>query len=244
MIKRLIVPVLSAAVASAAQAADKADLVPGDFTGNVALVSDYMFRGISQTLDEPAIQGGFDWSMKAGPVTPYVGTWASNVDFGIDETLELDGYGGVKGEFAGIGWDLGLIYYAYPGAGPDYDYLEIKAALSYAPHESVTLGAGYFFSPDFFAETGAAHYLNASVAVAPGLPLGLTLTAAVGHQWVEDNVRFGTPDYTDWSIGIAATVDLLTVSLTYTDTDLDESECFAGTGLCNGRVVAKVAAAF
>src|SRR5436190_22836171 len=95
------------------------------FTGNVGLFSQYVFRGISQTNEKPAVQGGFDLGHKSGF---YAGTWASNISWISDGTsgnppgstasasLEWDFYGGYKGSLpADFGYDLGALYYYYPG---------------------------------------------------------------------------------------------------------------------------------
>ena len=87
-----------------------------DVAGNVALVSDYRFRGISQNNGKfsPAIQGGFDWSSEIGF---YVGTWASNVNFS-EGSIETDLYGGYKGKFNDdYAYDVGILYYGYPQDG-------------------------------------------------------------------------------------------------------------------------------
>lgn len=97
---------------------------PHTFTGNIGFVSDYRFRGISQTLGEPALQGGFDYSHSSGF---YAGTWASNVYGGTNGSglgvaftngnLEWDVYAGYKFEpIKGITGDVGLLHYMYPGA--------------------------------------------------------------------------------------------------------------------------------
>lgn len=94
---------------------------PHTFTSNVSLVSDYRFRGISQTMRRPAIQGGFDYSHVSGW---YLGTWASNVDgtthFYNNTSMEWDFYGGIKGKMCpcsipDFSYNVGLIYYYYPG---------------------------------------------------------------------------------------------------------------------------------
>jgi uncharacterized protein (TIGR02001 family) len=118
--------------------------VAADLSGNLSLVSDYKFRGISQTFGEPAVQGGFDIT-NIGPGF-YVGTWASNVsgDQFYSGNMELDVYGGWRGTVGKeVGVDLGLITYNYPGAKgqipgvapvtgvDDYDTTEIYAGLSY-----------------------------------------------------------------------------------------------------------------
>ncbi len=95
------------------------------FTGNVGLYSQYVFRGISQTNEKPALQGGFDLGHKSGL---YAGTWASNISWLSDgnppsapppapsASLEWDFYGGYKGSLpADFGYDLGVLYYWYPG---------------------------------------------------------------------------------------------------------------------------------
>lgn len=94
---------------------------PHTFTANVSIVSDYRFRGISQTMRRPAIQGGFDYSHRCGL---YLGTWASNVDgtthFYNNTSMEWDLYGGYKGKLfpcciPDFSFNFGMIYYYYPG---------------------------------------------------------------------------------------------------------------------------------
>jgi len=73
------------------------------------------------------------------------------------------------------------------------------------------------------------------------------VTLHVGHQSIDDNTKFGTPDYTDWAIGLASTIDGFTLALQYIDTDIDNDECFPGSGItktCEGRVVFSVTKAF
>ena len=104
-----------------AQAADS----PHSFTGNVGLVSDYAFRGVSQTDENPAIQGGFDYAHASGF---YLGTWASNVTekFLNGANLEMDFYGGYAGSAGDLGFNTGLLQYYCPGqhSGLDIGTLE------------------------------------------------------------------------------------------------------------------------
>lgn len=72
----------------------------------------------------------------------------------------------------------------------------------------------------------------------------VTLSAATGHQWIEDNAWAGIEDYQDWSAGVSVSYEAITVGLTYTDTSLSKSECFGGTNICDPRVVLHLAAAF
>lgn len=97
-------------------------------TGSVAFTTDYLFRGISRTDNGPAIQGNLQYIHK--PWGVYLGAWASNVDtVTSDGEIEVDWTGGIRGQFTdtGIGWDLGAIYYHFPGddLDPEKDYIAI-----------------------------------------------------------------------------------------------------------------------
>lgn len=228
LIAAVALPMVSAVPGAAT--AENGPMIPGEFSANVALTTDYRFRGISQTDKEPAIQGGFDYSIGLTDMfSLYAGIWASNVDFqdGDEAQIEIDYYGGVTAEYQGIGIDIGLIYYTYPGAssGLDYDYVEGKIALSYSPIEPLTLGIGYNYSPDYFASSGDFHYPNASVEYTPelGLPLPLTLSATYGYNSIDDEAAFGARDYHDWSAGIATSYEFIGLSLQYIDNDLGGS---------------------
>ncbi|HAI96363.1 MAG TPA: hypothetical protein DCL50_02870, partial [Methylococcaceae bacterium] len=98
-----------------------------ELSGNVALTTDYVWRGVSQTDGSPAIQGGFDADLGNGL---YAGVWGSNVDFGGDESMELDVYAGWAGEFNGVGVDVGVLHYAYPTSGTETDFTEVYVGLS------------------------------------------------------------------------------------------------------------------
>jgi uncharacterized protein (TIGR02001 family) len=108
---------LSIAVASTLSApALAAAAEPSPFTGNITLISDYRFRGISQTFGLPALQGGFDYAHSSGF---YAGNWNSNAheSAGLPNgTLEMDFYGGWKKTWGDWGLDVGFIYYYYPGS--------------------------------------------------------------------------------------------------------------------------------
>src|SRR3954453_24359 len=111
--------VLSAAVAAAFAvptlvAAQTPAAAPPPVTGNMTIASDYRFRGISQTYNGPAIQGGIDYAHPSGF---YLGNWNSNVSsllFTGGSAIEMDFYGGYKKSFGDIGMDVGFIYYHYP----------------------------------------------------------------------------------------------------------------------------------
>jgi uncharacterized protein (TIGR02001 family) len=164
---------------------------------NVSLVSDYRYRGISQTKKQPAIQGGADYAFANGF---YVGTWASYIkwitDAGGSGNAEIDLYGGYKGTFSeGFGYDVGVLQYWYPGnhLSTNADTTEIYGALTYGPatlkySHSVTNLFGFFDSKN-------SGYLDLSATFDVGS--GYTVTPHVGHQRVAHNSDFS---YTDYSL--------------------------------------------
>ncbi len=195
---------------------------------NIVATSDYVFRGFSQTSEDPAIQGGVDFTI--GSV--YLGAWASNVDFGDNTDAEIDVYGGYRWESVGVAWDVGVVGYFYaPGNNSDYDYVEVKAAGSRAVGP-VTVGAAVFFSPDFFGADDEATYLEGNAAFTPADKW--TVSGAVGKQWL--NV---TDDYVTWNAGVAyAFTDNLVADVRYHDTDVDN------LGIASDRIVGTIKVLF
>jgi uncharacterized protein (TIGR02001 family) len=128
----------SVLLSGAAFAQQKAPEPDWTVSGNATLVSDYRFRGFTQTGFGPALQGGIDIAHKSGF---YVGNWNSNVANTIfnGASLEMDLYGGYKGSAGPLGFDVGAIYYGYPRSGKLFpgavriDNKEIYGGLSYGP---------------------------------------------------------------------------------------------------------------
>ena len=118
-------------------------LQAAEFEGNIALSSEYMWRGMTQSDGEAAVSGGFDISGDSGV---YFGVWGSNVEYGDDATMELDYYLGYAGETdGGLSYDIGYLLYDFPGA--DYDAEEIYLGLGYS-YFGVTYYAGQDDAPD------------------------------------------------------------------------------------------------
>lgn len=212
----------SLALAGAAQAQDNGP----SFAFNLGANTDYVFRGFSQTGEDPSIFGGVDATMGIG----YAGVWVSSVDFGNGTDAEFDLYAGVKPTAGPVTFDIGVIYYGYldQPSGPDEDYWEGKIAAS-VPAGPATLGAAIYYSPEFFGETGDAVYYeaNASVAV-PNTKL--SLSGAIGRQEVDTGI-----DYTTWNLGAGYTLtDHISVDVRYWDTNV--SKTLSG-GLADARVV-------
>lgn len=213
----------------------------GGFSGTLTAVSDYVFRGITQSAEKPALQGSFDYAHNSGI---YAGVWGSTVDFndGDEASTEVDVYGGMKGQcgVTGLTWDIGGTYFAYPGADNslDYDYFEAKAGLGYTIGP-VALNGNVNFSPEFFADSGDAWYTQGNATWT--LPRDFSLTAHAGYQAIDDETAFGVPDYTDWALGVGYAIQGFNLGLQYTDTDLDKADCGDN---CDARVIFSVSRSF
>jgi len=228
--KLLPAAVTAAALLGAGQALADDAIVTGDeytgFTANVTLTSDYRFRGISQSDESIALQGGFDYSWANGI---YIGTWGSTVDFdsndGLDGSLELDYYVGWAFDITdNFSMDVGYLYYDYPGDdGLEGDYQELYGSISWAG-----LTGGVHYSDDYYAETDTFWYYYAQYS------LGLfddfvTLDFHVGYNDLEKNGGFLATDedsYVDYSIAATISQWGLDWSLAYVGTDLDEEDVF------------------
>lgn len=243
MNKYIVLPAMTLAFLNhggLAIAAEPFGEIPGEFSINIALTNNYVFRGITQSDERWALQGGMDYSHDTGV---YVGLWGSNVDFndGGEAILELDLYGGWAGEVQGFGLDLGALYYAYPGADNDleYNYFEIAGSVSY-DFDIVTAKAGVAFSPDYFAGSGTfwRPYAEAEIP----LPLEFTLSGHLGYNSIEDEAQFGAPDYLDYGVTLAYTLYGFDLSVAWIDTDLDEeAECSVA---CDDQFVFAVSRSF
>lgn len=203
----LLAAVASVAMGGAALAQD--DSAPS-FSFNVGASTDYTFRGVSQTDENPQVFGGVD--MTAGQF--YAGVWGSNVDFNDSTDAEIDVYAGFKPSAGPVSLDLGVVYYGYVNApsGSDYGYWEFKAAGS-VPAGPGTIGAAVYYSPDFFGTVDEAVYYEVNAA----FPLAekVSVSGALGHQSLQ-----GPGDYTTWNVGLGyALTENLGVDLRYHDTD-------------------------
>jgi len=200
---RFLTLACAAALASISGAAIAED---GPFTisANVAMTTDYVWRGISQTSEDPAIQGGFDLEHESGI---YLGGWGSNVDFGPGDPadLELDVYGGFTKEFDnGFGFDIGLIHYDFPDVS---DYAT----------EEIYLGASYSFFSAKFNHNLDGNYNYYEAGAEFDLPQEFGLNMHIGYN--DPDAGDGA---TDWKIGVTKELFGLGFELAYTDTDIND----------------------
>ena len=212
-------------------------------TYNMALHSEYIFRGYTQTHNDPALSGGVDYEHSSGF---YLGTWLSNVSWIRDNsasdgghTLEIDVYGGYAGEIGdtGIGYDIGALQYFYPGDMKSTvaaaNTFELYAGLSYKDlavtyyevmsKDAWTWGDNHSNSDDdargsFYLSVDFEHdvgqYLNVS---------GLTATVHVGHQNFAGQSN-NDSSYTDWLIGLDKEYKGLNLGLQYITTNIDNTQ--------------------
>ena len=223
---------------------------PSPVTGNMSIVSDYRFRGISQTYLGPAIQGGIDYSHPSGI---YIGNWNSNVASQVytgGSGIEMDFYGGWKTTFGDIGLDIGAIYYYYHnaefdgGAGKvDFDNVEFYVGASWK-----WLSAKFFYAlTDYFGlaneQAAGAYWLNKDTG-ATLTPAGgsdgtwyLDLTASfpvnkqlsvVAHYGMLEVEKYSELDYKDWKLGVTYDLNGWILGAAYVDTDADNGWYYTG----------------
>lgn len=213
----------SALCGSATSAQAQEGLGFGDFTlsGHVAGVSEYRFRGISLSDEDPALQGSLVLSHASGP---YVGAWASSLagfgDFG-GSSVELDLYSGYRAELGLMTLDAGLLWYLYPGTnGTDYaePYANVTVELGPA---SAKLGVAYAPEQEAIGDEDNLYLFGDASSGIPGTPL--TVKAHLGWSTGASTL---TPagDYFDWLIGVDATWRALTLGVAYVDTDYGRDE--------------------
>lgn len=183
-----------------------------ELSANIGFTSNYLFRGVTQTDDQAAVQGGLDFEHEGGF---YIGTWASNVDFGDgDSGYEIDAYFGVAGEIgaSGVGFDVGYIYYAYPSLD-DADLGEIYGALDFMGLYGMI---NYVTNADDSDLEGTISYeLGYSFDVTADIALGAT----VGHvAWDQSDWE----DYTWWSLYLTKSTSMGDFTFAYTQNDIDD----------------------
>jgi len=215
---------LLAGLSTVAFAADApaAEVEVSPITANVSVVSDYRYRGISQSNMKPAIQGGFDYAHESGL---YIGNWNSSISWigdgnpGVSAPIEMDFYGGFKKELIGEGFasDFGVLQYAYPTRGgysasttagpvvnPNTTELYAAQNFTFGPVTGF-VKFSYAVSPLFGnAKSAGSYYPDLTVNYDTGV-WGLSVNAHVGYQYVAgQQVQAGVPtlNYTDFKLGL------------------------------------------
>ncbi|HQR04452.1 MAG: hypothetical protein JSR19_08845 [Proteobacteria bacterium] len=235
------IPLITAAIIGMIATPAFADDAPASpLSFNVGVVTDYLFRGVSQTHGDGALQAGVDYAFSNGF---YVGAWASSIswvkDYTGKGTTEVDIYGGYRNAFAGGDWnyDVGLITYNYPGHGAANAFganpntTEVYGALGYKEFSVKYSHAVSSHFIGWYSSTGGgtrgSGYLEGNWA--HDLGDGWGVSAHIGHQRVRD---LSIADYTDWNVGVTKDVGFGVIGLTYSDTNTSGS-CDSSAGGTN-----------
>ena len=195
-------------------------LAQADLAFNVGAFTDYRYRGISQTRLKPAVQAGVDYSIGAF----YVGAWGSSIkwvkDFGGDANVEVDLYGGYKGEVVkDLAYDVGVLTYQYPSnkLKPNANTTEVYGALTYGP---ATLKYSHALGNTFGnIDSKGSYYLDLSATIDAG---GVSVVPHIGYQKISGPLSRDAT-YTDFSLTVSKDFDGVVLSLAFVGTDANKN---------------------
>ncbi len=199
----------------------------GELSGDLGVVSDYVFRGVSQSNQNPAVQAGLSYSFDNGF---YVGTWASQVDFNSEADAEVDFFAGYAFDISdNIAADVQVLRYVYPDEGA-LNYNELIFTLTVLDNLSATLA----YTDDIYNYDVDGYYVGLGYDIA--LPGELTLTPAVGYsRFAAGSLSDSSESYMDWSLGLSRDFGPVSASLSYHDTNSKGEALFGETA--ESRVV-------
>ena len=229
--KKILTPLMLAmAFASAGTAmAQTAPAAPeSSLSFNVGGVTEYRYRGISQSRFDPAVQGGADYADKSGA---YIGIWGSSIkwikDAGGDSNAEVDIYGGYKFTVGDIGYDVGFLRYEYSGnkLNPSANTNEVYGAVTVGTTTlKYSQSTGNLFG---FANSKGSTYLDLTATF--DLGGGYSLAPHLGRQTVKgaDNGKYS---YTDYALTLGKDLgNGLTASAAVIGTDAEKGSYVYGT---------------
>ena len=219
------------------------------WSANMSILSEYVFRGITQSNEDPAIQVGIDYGHDSGL---YVGFWASSVEFNATETnetqLETNIYFGIGGSFGSVDYDLGGLFYYYPeensdeGAG-EQDLFEVYGSLGtgfdMSLEPSVTVGFAY--SPDYYGEDGDSIYIYGDIGFS--FPYGISPYVTLGYLDVDgDQTTPGGYDYFHYVIGASYDIGQFTFDLSWSEAE--EGDGAAGSSAGSEAVIFSISSSW
>lgn len=219
---------LALGVISGSAAAD--DKFSWYWTGTGA--SDYMFRGISFTDEDPTVNSYFEFAYDTSSIlgTAYLAFWTSNIDNGAYGPWEQDIYAGIRPVTGPISWDFAVWYYLYgarDGAdSSDLDYFEFKAGASVTPITNLTVGVTGYYTPDqdlATPETGTIEGTAGYTLPAVGI-FTPTVSGLIGYTEAESGTGWflGEDDYTYWNAGLKLAVEKWVFDFRYWDTTIED----------------------
>jgi len=213
-------------------------------TYNIAVASDYRYRGISQTRLDPALQGGADYTNN--PTGFYLGTWLSSIkwisDAGGSDNVEWDMYGGKRGDLIKdkLSYDVGVLSYVYPSNDlhPSANTTELYGQLGFGPsfYAKYSFAVSNLFG---FANSKNSGYLDLGANIDVGN--GFTINLHGGHQTVENN---SASSYTDWKAGVTKDFGVVSGALAVIGTNTNNYVAPNGTNLGKTSLVLLVTKTF
>lgn len=198
---------------------------------SLTITSDYLFRGVSQTSNSPAVQGSLGIVNDSGV---YASVWASSIDFA--NGLELDPSVGFANTVGAISYDLGVVHYGYPGfTEEDLPFTEVYGSASWKG-----VSAGVAWTSDYYGGNGKSLYSH----VGYGTELyGISLAAGVGQTQFDEQGMSAADGYVDFHVNVGKAFAGLQWQLSYAGSTLDDNECAAFSGdssRCDGRFLVSV----
>lgn len=228
-----------------------------DYAAGAGVVSDYLFRGVSQSARDPSFSAYFEPRLNVNPdLQLYAGIAYNSIRFANDARSEIDFYGGIRPTFGKLTLDVGFWYYYYPGgtcfnsAVPgcsptlangniikeNVSFWEIYFKPSYTFSDAFAIGANLYYTPSFL--NSGANGTFASVTAKYTFPtwpngIGMYVSGEFGRQWLGTSDGFygftNFADYNTWNVGVGFTWKVVTLDLRYTDTNLSKGDCNAFT---------------
>ena len=241
LIKLSLAAVLFTAVVMAEESKSEIGL-----SANMALTSNYVWRGMTQSHNSPAIQGGFDIDYKG----IYAGTWASNVNFGDSASIEIDLYAGYANDIYGVTYDLNYCQYMYPNESDELNFGEASLTLGY-DFDVVAISAKYYIGVDTNNvendvlngwEPGDGYEFGVSVA----LPMDISIDGTYGNY--DDKGTQNNPSMNNfgdyYAVSASKSFGKFDFSVAYTGMDYDAKDGGHNSNGKEDNVVATLGTSF
>jgi uncharacterized protein (TIGR02001 family) len=230
---------------------------PWDIAFGSAIMTNYMWRGISQSGNSPSVAAYFEPRYNINPnLQLYAGVSAESIKFANGAAAEVDFYAGVRPTLGPVAFDFGILYYYYPRGNStnslngtvsnviaNASFYEVYGKATWTVNDYIAVGGYVQYTPSYL-NTGApgTYFAGTGKLTAPAtmLPngIGAYVSGEVGRQVlgstkIDNWVYFASldlPDYTTWNVGLGFTWKVFTLDLRYSGTDLSQENCFILTG--------------
>jgi uncharacterized protein (TIGR02001 family) len=221
-----------------------ADDAPPKLTlsGSAAFTTDYMFRSVSNTSQNPAVQPEFDLTYGMWFFT----LWGSNTSFG-GKSIEIDYYGGITPKWKDITFTIAGNAYTYPSSHPTLDYFELHTGASWST-APWTIAFNDYWSPDNFETFGNSNAIDGTVSYAFKGKLWNFFTPSISGQVGFQSYEKIAQDYVYWNAGLTlGFYKNWSADVRYYDTNYNKNDCFVNSGgrnNCDARAVGTIKVTF